>query len=139
MSIDGDDAVERLVEEPADDTLADRFARPEGRILAHVRKIRRNEHQPFRALAPQRFRGEQQDEQLLVRLVERRIDDRRRRRGTRRNAQLSVGKPMNVDFVARNGEQCREPTRIARRRRQVLKADAAHRLARVGGGSPSMT
>ena len=42
-----------------------------GRILAHVAEIGRDQYQPLRALAPQRFGGEQQRDQLFVGLVER--------------------------------------------------------------------
>ena len=50
------DAVERVREQVADHLLADRLALMKGRVLPHVAKIGRDQHQPLGAAAPQGFR-----------------------------------------------------------------------------------
>ena len=59
MRIDRNDTITRSSEEPANDPLADRFARLESGVLTHVAEIGRNQNEPLGAFAPQRFGGEQ--------------------------------------------------------------------------------
>ena len=125
MGVNGDYAVHRIRQQPADDFLVDRFAWMEGRVLPHVTEIGRHQHQPPRAAAPQCFRCEQQRHQLLIRLVKRRIDDGGRRRRSGGDAQLSIRETMQRDFMQRHAKPRRQPGRHARRRRQALQ-DRGH-------------
>ena len=59
MCIDGDHAIDTSGDQRADDFLADRFAIVEGRVLAHVAEIGREQDQAFGTSAPQRLGGEQ--------------------------------------------------------------------------------
>ena len=77
MGIDGNDAVHASREQRANDFLADRFALVEGSVLPHVAEIGRHQDEALGAVAPQGFGGEQQRNELVVRPIERGIDDRR--------------------------------------------------------------
>jgi hypothetical protein len=124
-------------QQPADDPLADRLAPIEGRILAHVTKIWRQQNEPPGALAPQRFGGEQDRNQLVIGAVERDIKDCRRCCRAGRHAQFAVGEAMQRDCMQGNTKPRREPRRIACGGRQALDRDGAHRVASADSG-PSM-
>ncbi len=126
MGVDRDHAVDVAGQKPADRPLADRLAVVKGRILPHVAEVGRNQHQPLGAAAPQRFRREQQRQQLIVGMIERRVNDGRCRRGSYGDAQLAVRKAMHLDRVRRNAEPCGQPGRFRRGARQVLQDGAVH-------------
>ena len=74
----------------ADDLLADRFAGMKGGVLPHVAEVWRDKNEPPAAISPKRFRGEQQREKLVVRTVERRINNADGRSRPRAHAQFAI-------------------------------------------------
>ena len=82
MGVDRYDPVHNSCKQAPDDFLADCLTPLEGRVLAHIAKIRRQQHEPLRSAAAQGFGGEQDREQLVVGSIERRVNDGRRRRRT---------------------------------------------------------
>jgi hypothetical protein len=113
MRIDGDDAVHASGKERADHPLADRFSLLEGRILPHVAKIGRHQHEALRASAPQGFGSKYQGNELVVGTVERGIDDRRGRRPSGGHSHFAVGEGMDGDLVKRQGKSRGEPGCVA--------------------------
>lgn len=81
VSVDRDDAIETIRDQSADHLLADGFAGMKSDVLPHIAKVGRDENEPFAAISPKRFRGEQQGEKLVVRPVERGVNDAHGRRG----------------------------------------------------------
>ena len=75
MRVDSDDAVEAARDQRPDDLLADRLASMKRGVLPHVAEIGRDQDQRRAPFAPKRFSREQQCQQLVVRPVERRIND----------------------------------------------------------------
>ena len=115
-------------DQPADRPLADRFALVKGCVLAHVAEIGSQQHEPLGARPPQCFRGEQYGNELVVRLVERGIDDRRRGGRADRHAHFPVGKPVQRDFLEGKAKQRGQPSCIAGTGWQALNGDVAHGL-----------
>jgi hypothetical protein len=121
VGVDGDDAVDRSRKKLTDGTLADGFTVMKHRILAHVAEIRRQQHQAFGSVASQRFRGEEQRDQLVVGLVQRHIDDRRRGSRAGRDPHLAVRKPVQDDVLTGKAKLCRQPSRIIGAIREGMK------------------
>ena len=129
MSVDGYDPIDNSRQQPADHLLADRFALLEGRVLPHVAEIGRHQNEPLRAIAPQCLGGEQERNELVVRPVERGIDDGRRGRWTDRYAQFSVRKLMQGNLVRGNAKPRCKSCCVASGGRQVLNGHIAHGCA----------
>ncbi len=132
VRIHGDDRVEALGEQPADDALADRLARREGHVLAHVAEVGRDQRHPRGAELARGGGGEQQLDQLGVGMIEAAADrDVGRHVGRQREPGLAVGEAVHVDDPARPIRRGRERARL---RRVVGKAQdhgnsaRAHRL-----------
>ena len=121
-----DDAIHRCREQPADRFLADRFALVEGCVLAHVTEIGREQHEPSGAHPSQRFRGEQDGDQLVVRLVKGSINDRRRGGSADRHAQFPVGKTVQRDFPQKQAKPRGQPSCIVGRGGQALNDELPH-------------
>ena len=136
MRVDRDDAIHKTSEQPANDLLADRFARLKGSVLPHVAEIGRDQNEPLGAIAPQRFGGEQERDKFFVRPIERRIDDRDGAAGPTVTPQFPVGKPVYRDFV-HAATPSRAASRLASlaRRRQALNDDRAHGVVSPTGRS----
>jgi len=140
MGVDRHDTVERIGEEPTNDFLADRFAGMKSRILAHIAHIGRNQDQPLRSVAPQGLCGEQDGEELVVRLVERRINDRDRRSRSYADPQFAVGKPVNPDLMCRKPKLRSQSRRVRRPGPQTLDDDPGHGVFSLPlARCPSMT
>ena len=106
MRVDGDDAVDASAPAAGRSTFW-LIASPcmKGRVLAHVAEIGRQQHQPLGASAPQRFGGEQQRDEFVVRPVQRGIDDRRRLHAGPTVTRISPsGKACNGDLVKGHAE-----------------------------------
>ena len=104
VSVHRDDAIHNSRDQPADRLLADRFAFAKGGVLAHVAEIGRQQHEPPCARPPQRFGGEQNRNELVIRLVERGIDDRGRRRPGRPSPAFRRRETGARQFPAREGQ-----------------------------------
>ncbi len=118
VSVHRDDAIHNSRDQPADRLLADRFAFVEGCVLAHVAEIGRQQDEPPCARPPQRFRGEQNGNELVIRLVERGIDDRRRRRRGRPSPAFPRRGNGAMRFPATEGQAAR-PAVLRRRHRMA--------------------
>lgn len=109
MRVDRDDAIKCLRQQLADNLLANRLAVMERRVLAHITKIGCHQNEPSRTTAPQGFTGEQQRKQLVIRLMQRGIDERRLGRLAYCDAQFLVGKAVGLDLMQGKSEPPREP------------------------------
>ena len=109
VSVHRDDAIHNSRDQPADRLLADRFAFAKGRVLAHVTEIGRQQHEPRCARPSQCFRGEQNGDELVIRLVERGIDDRGGGGSADRHPHFAVGKSVQGNFLQGKAKQQGQP------------------------------
>jgi hypothetical protein len=126
MRIHRDDAIETVRYQRADNLLADRLAFPEGNVLAHVAKVRRNEQKPSYALATKCLRGKQQRQQFVVGLVERRVDDSGFCRRSDHDTQLAIRKPVHVDDMQGQSQMRCKPTGVIDSRLQCVNGSLVH-------------
>jgi hypothetical protein len=126
VGVYGDHTIHRCREQPADRPLADRFAFVEGSVLAHVTEIRCQQDEPACAGASQRFRGEQNGEDFVIRLVKRSIDDRGRCRLADRHTHFPVWKTMHRDFLQGKAKSKGQPFCIVCTGWQALNGDLVH-------------
>jgi len=138
MRLYRDDTVEGAHEEIANGALTDGFARVERGVLAHVAEIRRNQHQPSGSSTTRCFRREQKCDQLFVRIIERTANDGRRCGRPDGNAQLSVGKSMQGNFMPGNAKPLCELSANAGGGRQPLDRGTCHALSPPGESRPSI-
>jgi hypothetical protein len=75
---------------------------------------------------PQRFSGEENGKDFVIRLVERGMDDRGRCGLADRHTHFPVGKAMQRDFLQGKAKSRRQPFCIGDAGRQALDGDLAH-------------
>ncbi len=90
VSVDGYDTIETIRNETSDHLLANAFAGMKGDVLPHVAKVRGDKNEPLAAISPKGLRSKQQGEKLVVRLVERGVNNAHRRSRPRADAQFAV-------------------------------------------------
>ena len=112
MSVDRYDPVHNSRKQQTDDFLAYRLALLEGSILPHVAEIGSQQNESACAFAPQRFGGEHERNEFVVRPIERGVDDGRRSGWAGGHPKLAIGKSMQGDLV-RLATPIREESRAA--------------------------
>ena len=128
MRIDSNDAIEAARKQGANDPLIDRLTSMKGGILTHIAKIRSSQDQSACAFATKRFSREKQCQQLVIRPVERRINDACRRRRSDSHAKFAIREGMYIDRMKWNPKPGCKALRIANGRRKRMNGCFIHRL-----------
>ena len=95
VGLHGEHALEGPAEQPADDPLGHGLARLERAVLSHVGKVGRDQGHAPGAAPPQRVRGEQELDELVVGPVEGSHQHRARRYRADAHPALAVGKAVH--------------------------------------------
>ena len=111
MWIQRQQAVEMVGQQLAHHPLAYRLAVMERDILPHVGEIGRDQDDLGRPVGAQRGHRQQQLDQLVVRMIERAIQERSFRRRLDSNQALAVRKPVHRHRPAWHAERLRQPLR----------------------------
>jgi hypothetical protein len=108
----------------------------ERRVLPHITEIGGQQHQPLCSVAAQRLGGEQQRNELVVWLIQRRIHRSHPPRQRHAHAQLHVGKSVNDDLINRHAKARGEPASVPDTRWQAVNREAAHGFPLAVASSP---
>ena len=139
MRINRNHTVDQPGDKPPDRLLADGLAGMEGNILPHIAEIRGHQHQPRHAFAPERLRREDKGNQLVVGLVERKVENHRSCGRANRDAHLAIGKAVQRDLIHGNAELHGKAYGIRKARAETLQDDAHATLPFGGACWPSIT
>ena len=92
----------------ANDLLSDGFSRPKGTILAHIRQVGGHKSWAFKVVGAQYRNRQQKLDQLVIRLVERPIDDGVASYHVQPDAAFAVRESMAFDGMTGNSKFCGE-------------------------------
>ncbi len=126
VSVDRYDAIETIRDEKADHLLAYAFAGMKGDVLPHVAKVRGDESEPLTAISPQRLRGKQKGKKLVIRPVERGINNPHGRSRPRANAQLAIRKCVDVELMQWQPQTSCQTAGVVHISRQAMDGDTVH-------------
>ena len=94
MCVDRNDTIRNTSEETANGLLADSLARVKRGVLTHVAEIGRDENKSLGTIASHCFDGKQESKKFFIWPIERRVDDRHRRKRRNGHAQFPVREPV---------------------------------------------